>query len=84
MLNKSILKDHGKNDSDTGSTTVQIAHFTERINTINSHLKNMRKDHSSRRGLLILVSKRRKLLKYLKNINLRGYISLTDKLKIRK
>ena len=84
MLNKSIVKDHGKNDNDTGSTTVQIAHFTERINTINSHLKNMRKDHSSRRGLLILVSKRRKLLKYLKNINLREYIALTDKLKIRK
>ena len=84
MLNKSIIKDHGKNDNDTGSTTVQIAHFTERINTINSHLKKMRKDHSSRRGLLILVSKRRKLLKYLKNINLREYIALTDKLKIRK
>ena len=84
MLNKSIVKEHGKNVSDTGSTTVQIAHFTERINTINSHLQNMRKDHSSRRGLLILVSKRRKLLKYLKNINLREYIALTDKLKIRK
>ena len=84
MLNKSLIKDYGKNDNDTGSTTVQIAHFTERINTINSHLQNMRKDHSSRRGLLILVSKRRKLLKYLKNINLREYIALTDKLKIRK
>ena len=84
MLNKSIVKEHGKNEADTGSTSVQIAHFTERINTINSHLKNMRKDHSSRRGLLILVSKRRKLLKYLKNINLREYIALTDKLKIRK
>ena len=84
MLNQSLIKDYGKNDNDTGSTTVQIAHFTERINTINSHLKNMRKDHSSRRGLLILVSKRRKLLKYLKNINLKEYIALTDKLKIRK
>ena len=84
MLDKKTVKKYGKNDQDTGSTSVQIAHFTERINTINSHLKNMRKDHSSRRGLLILVSKRRKLLKYLKNINLREYIALTDKLKIRK
>ena len=84
MLDKNILKENGENDNDTGSTTVQIAHFTQRINKINKHLKTMKKDHSSRRGLLILVSKRRKLLKYLKKTNLQEYISLTDKLNIRK
>mgnify|MGYP001293606179 CR=1 FL=1 len=84
MLNKQIVKDHGKNDKDSGSASVQVAHFTERINVINNHLKNMKKDHSSRRGLLILVSKRRKLLKYLKKTNLQEYISLTEKLNIRK
>ena len=71
-------------EKDTGSTSVQIAHFTQRINNINKHLETMKKDHSSRRGLLILVSKRRKLLKYLKKTNIQEYISLTDKLNIRK
>ena len=84
MLDKKIVKEHGKTENDTGSTSVQIAHFTNRINTINSHLKGMKKDHSSRRGLLILVSKRRKLLKYLKRRDLEGYKVLTEKLKIRK
>ncbi len=84
MLNKKIVKEYGKNDKDSGSTSVQVAHFTERINVINAHLKNMRKDHSSRRGLLILVSKRRKLLKYLKKTNIQEYITLTEKLNIRK
>ncbi len=65
MLDKNIIKESGKNKNDTGSTSVQISHFTQRINKINEHLKLMKKDHSSRRGLLILVSKRRKLLKYL-------------------
>ena len=84
MLDKKIVKEHGENDKNTGSTSVQIAHFTNRINTINTHLKGMKKDHSSRRGLLILVSKRRKLLKYLQRTNLQEFIALTDKLKIRK
>ena len=84
MLDKQIVKEHGNNENDTGSTSVQIAHFTDRINSINTHLKNMKKDNSSRRGLLILVSKRRKLLKYLKKTNLQEYIALTDKLNIRK
>ena len=84
MLDKKIVKEHGGNDKNTGSTSVQITHFTNRINTINAHLKGMKKDHSSRRGLLILVSKRRKLLKYLQRTNLQEFIALTDKLKIRK
>ena len=84
MLDKNIIKESGKNKNDTGSTSVQISHFTQRINKINENLKLMKKDHSSRRGLLILVSKRRKLLKYLKKTNLQEFISLTEKLNIRK
>ena len=84
MLDKNIIKESGKNKNDTGSASVQISHFTQRINKINEHLKLMKKDHSSRRGLLILVSKRRKLLKYLKKTNLQEFISLTEKLNIRK
>jgi len=68
-----------------GSTESQINVFTNRINTINKHLHgNNKKDNSARRGLLLLVSKRRKLLKYLKRRNLEEYKSLTEKLKIRK
>ena len=84
MLDKKNIKNFGKNNKDTGSTSVQIAHFTDRINKINEHLKDMKKDHSSRRGLLSLVSKRRKLLKYLKNTNLKDFIEITNKLNIRK
>ena len=68
-----------------GSTESQIVTFTEKINNINNHLDgNNKKDNSARRGLLLLVSKRRKLLKYLKRRDLEGYRVLTEKLKIRK
>ena len=72
------------NKKNTGSTENQIEIFTEKINSINKHLDTNKKDNSSRRGLLILVSKRRKLLNYLKKKNLEEYKNLTDKLKIRK
>ena len=67
-----------------GSSEKQIEIFTERINLINKHLDDNKKDNHSRRGLLMLVSKRRKLLNYLKKKNLDEYNTLTDKLKIRK
>ena len=70
--------------NDTGSPESQIRVFTERINSINSHLKNNKKDNSSRRGLMILVSKRRRILKYLKKRNLNQYTDLIKKLNIRK
>ena len=73
-----------KNGTDTGSTASQIAILTERIKSINEHLKTNSKDHSSRRGLLLLVSKRRKLLKYLKRTDLETYKELIEKLNIRK
>lgn len=68
----------------TGSTENQIVILTDRIGVINTHLKINKKDHSSRRGLLLLVSRRRKLLKYLKRTNLEGYKTLIEKLNIRK
>ena len=73
-----------KNSTDTGSTGNQVAILTERIKSINEHLKTNSKDHSSRRGLLLLVSKRRKLLKYFKRTQLEAYKELTEKLNIRK
>jgi len=68
----------------TGATDSQISTLTGRIESINAHLKSNKKDNSSRRGLLLLVSKRRKLLKYLKRKNLEGYKVLIEKLNIRK
>ena len=73
-----------KNINDTGSAESQITLFTERINIINEHLKTNKKDNSSRRGLMIMVSKRRRLLKYLQKTRLDEYTSLLKKLKIRK
>ena len=73
-----------KTNKDTGSTGNQITVLTERIRSINGHLKTNSKDHSSRRGLLLLVSKRRKLLKYLKRTELEMYKTLIEKLNIRK
>ena len=75
-----------KNDvkNNSGSTDTQVSILTDRINAINLHLKTNRKDNSSRRGLLLLVSKRRKLLKYFKRTQLEAYKKLIEKLNIRK
>ena len=70
--------------NDTGSSSYQIENFTERINKINEHLKTMKKDHSSRRGLLNLVSKRKRLLNYLKKNDLSEYSKVVKNLKLRK
>ena len=79
-----ITKDFGKNENDSGSTETQIAIFTERIRNITVHLQQNKKDHSSRRGLVILVSKRRRLLDYLRKTNLNGYKNILKQLDIRK
>ena len=81
---ENIIKEFGKDQNDTGSSEAQIAIFTERINNITQHLKNNKKDHSGRRGLVILVSKRRKLLNYYKKNNFENYKILIEKLNIRK
>ncbi len=79
-----VIEKYGKNKSDSGSTEAQIALFTGRINQLNEHLKVNKKDNSSRRGLMIMVSKRRKLLKYLQRNDIKSYTGLIKKLNIRK
>lgn len=83
-MSEKVIAKYGKNKNDSGSTSAQIALFTDRINELNEHLKNNKKDNSSRRGLMIMVSKRRKLLKYLQRNDIQLYTDLIKKLKIRK
>ena len=73
-----------KHSKDTGSSEVQIALLTERINTLADHFKKHKKDHHSRRGLLMLINKRRKLLSYLKRTDEDKYANLIKELGLRK
>jgi small subunit ribosomal protein S15 len=79
-----IVKKHGGSEENTGSTEAQIAIFTERINELTEHLKVHGRDHASRRGLLKLVGKRRRLLNYLKKKDIEKYRELISDLGIRK
>lgn len=79
-----IVKDYQQGAADTGSPEVQVAIMTARINELTGHFKSHVKDHHSRRGLLRLVSKRRKLLDYLKGKNVDRYRSLIERLGLRK
>ena len=81
---KEIVKGFGKKDADTGSTEVQVALLTKKINELSEHFKTHKKDHHSRRGLLGMINNRRKLLKYLKGKNEENYQSLIKKLGLRK
>ena len=81
---KEIVKEFGEKDTNTGSTEVQVALLTNRINELSEHFKTHKKDHHSRRGLLGMINNRRKLLKYLKGKNEEGYQSLIKKLGLRK
>ena len=81
---KEIVKDFGKNTKDTGSTEVQVALLTKKINELSEHFKIHKKDHHSRRGLLGMINNRKKLLKYLKGKNEEGYQELIKKLGLRK
>ena len=74
----------GDSEGDTGSAAVQIALLTERINELTEHLRDHPKDHHSRRGLLMLVGKRRRLLGYLERTDLDRYRSLVEELGLRK
>lgn len=78
-----IIKEFQMHEGDTGSTEVQVAILTHRINSVNEHLKAHKKDHHSRRGLLKMVGQRRGLLRYLKNNDIERYRSLIEKLGIR-
>jgi len=79
-----IIEDYKIHEGDTGSPEVQIAILTHRINTLNEHLKDHKKDHHSRRGLLKMVGQRRGLLKYLKKSDIERYRNLIEKLGIRR
>jgi len=81
---KELVKEHGKTADDTGSTESQISIFSERISNLTAHLKTNKKDKSAQRGLMLLVSKRSRLLKYLKKTRLEDYKKLVEKLGIRK
>ena len=79
-----IVGKHGQNAEDTGSADVQIALLTARINELTEHLRAHPKDHYSRRGLLKLVGRRRRLLQYLQKRNLEGYRALIQELGLRR
>jgi small subunit ribosomal protein S15 len=81
---REIVSKYGRDPSDTGSTEVQVALLTARINELTEHLREHRKDHHSRRGLLMLVGKRRRLLSYLQRNDLDGYRTLIRELGLRR
>ena len=81
---QAIIKEYQKDSSDTGSVDVQVALLTARIRHLTEHFKTHKKDHHSRRGLLRLVSQRKKLLAYIKNNDLTAYANLISKLGLRK
>jgi small subunit ribosomal protein S15 len=78
-----IIDGYQVHETDTGSADVQIAMLTERINRLSEHLKNNKKDHSSRRGLLQMIGRRKRLLSYLRNENKERYQALIQRLGIR-
>jgi small subunit ribosomal protein S15 len=79
-----IVKKHGASETDTGSTKVQIALLTQRINELTEHLRAHPKDHYSRRGLLKLVGRRRRFLTYFQKQDLEGYRALIKELGLRR
>ena len=80
---KEIVKKFGANEKDTGSAEVQIEKNRKKITDLTEHMKLNKKDFSTKRGLLMMVGKRKRLLAYLKDINLDGYRALVKKLKLR-
>ena len=81
---QSIIESYRHHETDTGSPEVQIAILTERINHLNEHLKEFKKDHHSRRGLLKMVGQRRGLLNYLMKVDINRYRDIVAKLGLRK
>ena len=78
-----IVKEFAKNEKDTGSAEVQIAMLTKKISELTEHMKSNKKDFATKRGLLMMVGKRKRLLSFLKDRNLEGYRSLIKELGIR-
>ena len=81
---KEVIEKYKLSDQDTGSADVQVERLSERINSLMDHFNLHKKDHHSRRGLLMMVNKRRKLLNYLKNKDISKYQQLISKLGLRK
>ena len=81
---KTILAEYGLSDNDTGSPEAQVALLTRRISDLTEHLKMHKHDHHSRRGLLLLVGRRRRLLKYLAKTDIQRYRSLIERLGLRR
>lgn len=84
VAKQELMTKFARHEGDTGSPEVQIALLTERINHLTDHLKMHKKDHHSRRGLLMMVGQRKGLLKYLQGIDIERYRSLIKELNIRK
>ena len=83
-VKQELIDKHGANGQDTGSTEVQVAMLTRRINELTEHLRTHPKDHYSRRGLLKLVGRRRRFLDYLQRKDLEGYRALIKELGLRR
>lgn len=81
---KKVIEKFKTHENDTGSSEVQIAILTQKINRLNEHLKTNKKDHHSRRGLVIMVGKRKRLLGYLKNNDMGRYKKIIKELGLRK
>ncbi len=79
-----ILSEYGLHETDTGSAEAQVAMLTKRISDLTEHLKLHKHDHHTRRGLLGLVGKRRRLLRYLQNVDINRYRSLIERLGLRR
>jgi small subunit ribosomal protein S15 len=79
-----IIEEYQRHEGDTGSAEVQVAILSKRITELTDHLRTHKHDESSRRGLLKLVGRRRRLLSYLRRKDYQNYLALTEKLKIRK
>ncbi len=79
-----LIKEYGSNEKDTGSAAAQVAILTERIRDLQTHFTANPKDHASRRGLLKMVGRRRRLLRYIKNRDINEYRALIQKLGLRK
>src|SRR5215212_9254630 len=84
MSKQDVISEHKLHDSDTGSPEVQIALLTSRINHLTEHLKMHKKDHHSRRGLLMLVGQRRSMLDYVRNRDVQRYRDISAKLGLRR
>ena len=81
---QTVVNEYGTHATDTGSPEVQVALLTDRINHLTDHLKTHKKDHHSRRGLLMMVGKRRRLLRYLQEQDVERYRALIAKLGLRR